>query len=723
MARKARTKSARSRKQPKKKPPKKKGAARNTPPIAKPQPVERSVHGERLVDDYAWLRAANWREVMRDPSVLDPQIRAYLDAENRYSKKAFAKTAGLRKRLIAEMRGRIKEDDSTVPARDGSFAYFVRYREGGQHPLAYRVPAAGGSEELLLDGDALAKGKAYFHLAEARHSRDHRLLAWSADDAGSEFNTIHLRDIASRKDLADLIPDSTGAVMWTADSRRFFYVRLDAEHRPSRVFLHRLGTPVESDTLIYEEHDKGFFVSIGQLQAGVFGAISCGDHETSETWLADLSDPTAPLRLVEPRQKGVRYSVEHHPAFEGRPALIILTNADDAEDFKIVTAPLDAPGRAHWRDLVAHRPGTLILDVAVLRDWLVRLERAEGLPRIVVRRLSDRDEHTIAFDEEAYSLGMSAGFEFVTDTLRFSYSSMTTPTEVWDYDMAARTRILRKRQEVPSGHDPAQYVTRHLQAKAPDGELIPISLLYRRGLKLDGKAPCLLFGYGAYGIAMPASFNTNRLSLVDRGFIVAIAHIRGGTEKGWRWYREGKLAKKQNTFSDFAAAAEYLIRERFTSADRIVAQGGSAGGLLMGAVANQRPELFKAIIAEVPFVDALNTILDDTLPLTPPEWPEWGNPIESADAFRWIRAYSPYDNVRAQDYPAILVLAGLTDPRVTYWEPAKWTAKLRALKTDKNPLFLRTNMDAGHGGAAGRFDRLEEVALVYAFALETTGLA
>jgi len=713
MARKPRPERARS----------KKSATSKAPPIAKPKPVERFVHGERLIDDYAWLRTANWREVMRDPSALEPEIRDYLEAENRYSENSFKKVAKLKKELITEMRGRIKEDDSTVPARDGSYAYFVSYREGGQHPLMYRVPAEGGAAQMLLDGDALAKGKAYFHLGEARHSPDHRLLTWSADDTGSELNTIRVRDLASSKDLSDLVPDSTGAVLWTADSRGFFYVRLDAEHRPSRVFFHRIGTPAESDSLIYEEEDKGFFVSVDRLQAGTYGAIGCGDHETSEVRLIDLANPTAPLRLLQPRKKGVRYSVEHHPSLDGKPALIIQTNADDAEDFKVVIAPLEAPGREHWRDFIAHRPGTLLLDIIVFRDWLVRLERAEGLPRIVVRRLSDRDEHVIAFDEEAYALGVSAGFEFATDMLRFNYSSMTTPTEVWDYDMRKRSRTLRKRQEVPSGHDPSNYVTRRLQAPSHDGELIPISLIYRRGLKIDGKAPCLLYGYGAYGMSMPASFNTNRLSLVDRGFAVAIAHIRGGTEKGWRWYREGKLGKKQNTFSDFIAAAEYLIGERFTSADRIVAQGGSAGGLLMGAVANQRPELFKGIIAEVPFVDALNTILDDTLPLTPPEWPEWGNPIESVDAFHWIRTYSPYDNVRAQDYPAMLVLGGLTDPRVTYWEPAKWTAKLRALKTDNNPLLLRTNMDAGHGGAAGRFDRLDEVALVYAFALETVGLA
>jgi len=718
MVRKGRAKRARPK--ARSKPRSKRFAAKS--PVAPPKPTSRIVHGERLVDDYAWLRADNWRDVMRDPARLDPQIHAYLTAENRYADAVFKKSAALRKRLIAEMRGRIKEDDSTVPARDGSFAYYTSYREGGQHPLIYREPATGGDTELLLDGDALAKDKAYFQLSGAAHSPDHRLLAWSADDTGSEFNQIRVRNLSTHEELSDLIPDSTGAAVWTADCRAFFYVRLDAEHRPSRVFLHRLGTPTESDALVYEEPDKGFFVSVDRLLDGRFGVISCGDSETSEARLIDLADPAAPLRLVALRTKGVRYSVDHHPSFDGKPTLIIQTNADEAEDFKIVTAPLDAPGRAAWADLVSHRPGTFLLDTIVFRDWLVRLERSEGLPRIVVRRLADREEHTIAFDEEAYSLGISPGFEFATGTLRFNYSSMTTPAEVWDYDMAARTRLLRKRQEVPSGHDPAKYVARRLQAPTKDGETVPISLVYRRDIAIDGKAPCLLYGYGAYGISMPASFNTNRLSLVDRGFVVAIAHIRGGTEKGWRWYREGKLAKKQNTFADFIAAAEHLICEHFTAADRLVAHGGSAGGLLMGAVANLAPDLFKAIIAEVPFVDALNTMLDDTLPLTPPEWNEWGNPIESVDAFRWIRAYSPYDNVRPQDYPAMLVLAGLTDPRVTYWEPAKWVAKLRASKTDRNPLLLRTNMDAGHGGASGRFDRLEEVALVYAFALQTVGL-
>ena len=698
------------------------GSVLASPPRADRRPVERHVHGELVVDDYGWLRDPNWRDVMRDPGRLDTEIRAYLEAENRYAEAALAGLADLKRALVAEMRARIKEDDSTVPARDGLFAYFVRYREGGQHPLVCRLPVIRGEEELLLDGDALAAGHAYYQLGPARHAPDHRRLAWSADDAGSEFCKIKVRDLVAGTDLSDLVPDATGAVVWTADAGAFYYVRLDAEHRPSRVFLHRIGMPTETDVLIYEEPDKGFFVNIAELRAGAYGVISCGDHETSEIFMLDLADPAASPRLVAPRKTGERYDVDHHPDLGGVPTLVIHTNAEGAEDFKIVLAPLSNPERNSWRELVPHRSGILILDVAVYRDWLVRLERVDGLPRIVVRRLSDGNEHTIAFAEEAYALGIAPGFEFVTDTLRFSYASMTTPTEIWDYDMGAQSRTLRKRQEVPSGHDPKLYVTRRIFAPAKNGESVPISLLHRSDVAIDGTAPCLLYGYGAYGHAMPAAFSTNRLSLVDRGFVYAIAHVRGGTEKGWRWYREGKLAHKENTFSDFIAAAEYLQREGFAAKNRIVAHGGSAGGLLMGAVANLRPNLFAGIIAEVPFVDVLNTMLDDTLPLTPPEWQEWGNPINDAEVFRRLRRYSPYDNVRAQDYPAMLVLAGLTDPRVTYWEPAKWVARLRAGKTDQRLLLLKTNMDAGHGGAAGRFDRLEEVALGYVFALRTLGL-
>ena len=482
-----------------------------------------------------------------------------------------------------------------------------------------------------------------------------------------------------------------------------------------------LGAPVSGDALVFKAEDAGFFVSLSRLQSGRFAEISVHDHETAEAWLIDLAGPPAPPLLVAPREPSLRYEVEHHPSFGGEPALILRTNADGAEDFKIAVTPLASPGRAHWRDLVPHRPGVFIVSHLVLADWLIRLERTDGLPRIIVRHLAGGEEHAIAFDEEAYSLGIEHGYEFATDVLRFGYSSMTTPTEVWDYDCAGRNRIMRKRQEVPSGHDPSAYVTRRLFAPGADGETIPISLLFRKDTPLDGTAPALVYGYGAYGITIPAAFNTNRLSLVDRGFVYAIAHIRGGTDKGWRWYREGKLACKPNTFADFIAASEYLVAMKFSARDKIVAQGGSAGGMLIGAIANARPDLYAGLIAEVPFVDVLNTMLDDALPLTPPEWLEWGDPITDADAFRTILSYSPYDNVRAQAYPAMLVLAGLTDPRVTYWEPAKWVARLRARGTGDKLIAFRTNLDAGHQGAAGRFERLKEIALAYAFALKVAG--
>ena len=440
------------------------------------------------------------------------------------------------------------------------------------------------------------------------------------------------------------------------------------------------------------------------------------DHETAEISLIDAADPSAPPLLVAPRKVEHDYSVEHH---DGR--LIILTNSG-AEDYRIVEAPVETPGPEHWREIEPHRPGRLILDVVAYKDFLVRLEREDGLPRIVVRRFADGYQHEIAFAEEAYSLGLSAGYEYATPNLRFTYSSMTTPAQVFDYDMAARTRVLRKTQEVPSGHDPSLYVTRRVMAPAKDGETVPVSLLYHKNTKLDGSAPLLLYGYGAYGMAIPAGFSTNALSLVDRGFVYAIAHVRGGKDKGYRWYKDGKREKKVNTFTDFIAAGEFLAEQRFTARGRIVAHGGSAGGMLMGAVANMAPDLFLGIIAEVPFVDVLTTMLDASLPLTPPEWPEWGNPIESEADYRTIAAYSPYDNVRAIAHPHILALAGLTDPRVTYWEPAKWVAKLREFDRGDSLLLFRTNMEAGHAGASGRFERLKEVALAYAFALKIAGL-
>jgi len=687
-------------------------------PVAPRRPHSFTRHGITVTDDYAWLKDANWQEVLHDPTALDPDIRTYLEAENAYAEQLLGHTAPLQKRLVKEMRARIKEDDSSVPSPDGAYAYFRKFREGGQHEMFGRCPRGGGAETIVLDGDALAKDHGYFKFGGSRHSWDHRLQAWSADTKGSEYFSIRVRDWESGVDHADVVEETDGGVVWSADSKSFFYVKLDDNHRPMQVWRHRLGTTQEDDVLIYEESDPGWFTHLHESTSGRFCVIAGGDHETSEQRLIDLGNPDGPPRLIAARETGVQYSIA-----DRGDELFILTNADKAIDFKIVSAPLAAPERANWRDLVPHRAGIYILDHDLYSGHLVRLERANALASIIIRDLATGEEHAIAFDEAAYSLDTMGSYEFDTTNLRFSYSSMTTPSEVYDYDMAKRTRVLRKRQEVPSGHNPADYVTTRIMARSHDGAEVPISLLHRRDFKRDGRAPLLLYGYGSYGAAMPASFNTNRLSLVDRGFVYAIAHIRGGTDKGWGWYLDGKRDKKTNTFDDFAACARTLVEANYTSAKRIVAHGGSAGGMLMGAVANRAGDLFGGIVAEVPFVDVLNTMLDDTLPLTPPEWPEWGNPIESEKDFRTILSYSPYDNVAAKHYPAILAMAGLTDPRVTYWEPARWIARLRATMTGGGPVVLRTNMGAGHGGASGRFNRLDEVAIVYAFALWAVGMA
>ncbi|WP_426214342.1 S9 family peptidase [Methylobacterium sp. NFXW15] len=693
-------------------------------PVAEVRPSPVAVHGQEVQDDYAWLKAANWQAVLKDPAELPEDIAAYLRAENAYTDAALADTADLRKRLVAEMRGRIREDDSGVPEPDGPFAYYTRHRDGGQHPLVCRRPTRpeaplgrDGEETILIDGDREGEGLPFFEIASAAHSDDHRLLAWGADTKGSELHAIRVRDLATGEDGADLIEATSGEAVWTADGTGFWYVALDANHRPARVMLHRLGQPQARDETVYVEPDAGYFVHISETQSGRFLAITASDHETSEVRLIDRAAPTAPALLVQAREPLLIYSVDDHGE-----TLFIRTNADGAEDFKVVTAPLSDPGRGQWRDLVPHRAGVMIRHLHVLSGHMVRLEIENAKPRIVVRDLLDGQEHLVAFEEEAYSLGLQPGAEFDTARIRFVYSSMTTPAETFDYDCRSRERYLRKRQEVPSGHDPANYVTRRLFATAPDGQEVPISLLHRKGQPLDGSASLLLYGYGSYGTLMPAAFRTNLLSLVDRGFVYAIAHVRGGTEKGWRWYLDGKREKKPNTFTDFVACARALIAAGYTAEKRIVAHGGSAGGMLMGAVANIAPELFGGIVADVPFVDVLNTMLDANLPLTPPEWPEWGNPAESKAAFETILSYSPYDNVQAKDYPAILALGGLTDPRVTYWEPAKWVARLRATMTGGGPILLKINMEAGHGGAAGRFDRLEEVALIYAFALAAVGV-
>jgi oligopeptidase B len=686
-------------------------------PAAARNPVRSVHHDIEQFDDYAWLRADNWQSVMRDPSLLADDIRKHLEAENAYQQAVMADTESLQQKLVCEMRGRIKEDDSSVPMKDGPWAYGTRYVEGGEHPVFFRLPRDGGDEVVLLDGDAEAAGKPYFRLGGAEHSPDHGLLAWSSDEMGSELFTIRFREIDTLRDRDEGIVETAGGGVFSNDGKHFIYTRVDENHRPSKLFLHRLGDRAENDRLIYEESDPGFFLGAGKTQSNAFIVVNTHDHETTQCWLISADDPLSRPKLIASREPGIQYSID-----EGDGTLYFLTNRDDAKDFKIATAPAHSPEPENWVDLIEHRPGRLILSHDVYKRHLVWMERENGLPRIVIRRLSDGSEHAIAFEEEAYALGLVGSLEFDTDTIRFVYSSMTTPSQTFDYNMETRQRELVKVQEVPSGHVSGNYVTRRMFAPAKDGELIPVSLLFRKGLELDGSAPCLLYGYGSYGMTIPAGFNTNCLSLVDRGFVYAIAHVRGGKDKGFAWYENGKREHKTNTFTDFIAVARHLIDLGITGKGKIVAQGGSAGGMLMGAITNMAPELFAGIIAEVPFVDVLNTMLDDTLPLTPPEWPEWGNPIHSREDYQRIASYSPYDQVSDKSYPPILALGGLADPRVTYWEPAKWVAKLRAHQEANAPILLRTNMDAGHGGASGRFQRLDEIAISYAFAIKAAGL-
>jgi oligopeptidase B len=690
-------------------------AARIEPPVAARRTVRLTTHGIERTDDYAWLRADNWREVIRDPSLLPAEIRAYLEAENNYARTLQAPLAPLRAKLVAEMKGRIPPAESGVPMPDGPYAYWAKYVPGAEHVQIVRSPRDGGPEEILLDGNELAKGKAYFSFGGSRRqSPDHKFYGYTIDETGAETNTLLVRDLASKRDLPDTITNVSDFA-W-ADSQTLFYSRLDDEHRPLFVYRHRLGTDPANDPLVYEEKDLQFAVSVGRTNNGRFVVISTSSSDTSESRLIEVAHPDGAPVLVQARTDNLLYDVD-----DWGDQLVIRTNADGAEDFKVVTAPVSAPGRQNWRDLIPYQQGRRILSVDPLENYLVRLERENGLGRLVIRRKSDGSEHSVAFEGEAYSISFIAPFEYNTQTIRFSYSSPAVPSQTYDYDVETHERVLRKQQEIPSGHDPSAYVVRRLFATTADHEQVPITLLYRKGTKLDGSAPLFLEGYGAYALPLPASFSGNILSLVDRGFVYGLAHVRGGIEKGERWRNTGRRENKMNTFTDFIAVAEYLIQSGYTSRGRIVARGDSAGGLLMGVVANMRPDLFAGIIARVPFVDALNTMLDEDLPLTASDFPEWGDPIRDIAAYRTIASYAPYENVKAQAYPSMLVTAGISDPRVQYWEPAKWVAKLRAMNTNNARIELVTVMRAGHFGASGRFVELDEVALLEAFAIDVAG--
>ncbi len=688
------------------------------PPSVPKRPKRIEQLGRIRTDDYAWMKDENWQQVLRDPAVLRADIRAHLEAENAYTAAVLAGTEALQQQILGEIKGRMKQDDASVPNPDGPWEYYVRYEAGAQHPVHARRPwGQEGGEQILVDADALAKGHQYYALAAARHSWDHRLFAYAEDTQGSEVYRIRVKDLATGTLLPEAIENCTGNFAWSADGSWLFWTFRDENGRPARIYRRPVCGGPKDDVLVYAEPDPGFFLRIAPTASRAWLVIGCGDQETSEAWLIPAADPAAAPRVVEARQAGVRYDIEH---WDGR--FIVRTNADNAVDFKLVSAPEATPDRANWRDWVAHEPGRFIVDTAAYAGHFVRLERVDANNRIVITSRDTGREHVIApgvttMDEEAFVLRLGGGYEYDTATLRYTYESPATPRRWFDFDMHSHASVLRKEQEIPSGHDPAQYLARRLHARAADGAEVPIAVLMRRDTPVDGSAPLLLYGYGSYGMAMEPSFSIRNLSLVDRGWIWATAHVRGGSEKGWGWFLDGRGASKPNTFTDFITVAEHLADQGLGQRGGIVAMGGSAGGLLVGAALNMRPDLWVGVIAAVPFVDVLNTMSDTGLPLTPPEWPEWGNPIEDAAAYDVIAAYSPYDNVAPRPYPAVLATAGLSDPRVTYWEPAKWVARLREATSSGSPVLLHTNMGAGHGGAAGRFDALKDTALHYAFAL------
>lgn len=679
------------------------------PPVARRAPERRERFGIVWTDDYAWLRDPAY------PEVRDPEIRAHIEAENAHFEAFMAPHRDLVDRLHAELKGRIKEDDESVPAKEGAFEYQWRFEPGAQYRRWLRRPLDGAEATTILDENELARDKGYFRLAALEPSADGRLLAYAADEDGSERFRVHVRDLARGQDLPDTVANCSGSIEWAADGRTFFYVELNERLRPFRVRTHRLGADPADDPLVYEEADPAFFVSIGKTLSGRFIKIASGTHVTSELRLLDAAAPDGEPRLVAARRDDHRYSVEH-----ARGRLYILTN-DRHENFRLVSAPEDRPGERHWEEVVAGSDHHYLLGLACFADFMVLSERADGLSHLRVLSY-DGGEHTIRFEEPVYTVGLGENREFATDRIRLGYTSMVTPASVLDYVVADRELILRKRQEIPSGYDPSLYESRRLMAPAQDGAEIPVTIVYRKDSLPEGGGPLLLYGYGAYGHGLDPAFAGSRLSLLDRGVAFAYAHVRGGDEMGWRWYRDGKLKKKKSTFLDFVACAEHLIKEGYTRQGRIAIRGGSAGGMLIGAVLNKRPELWASAILDVPFVDVLNTMLDSSLPLTPIEWPEWGNPGGDPEAFCRIMNYSPYDNIKQQAYPPILVTAGISDPRVTYWEPAKYVAKLRATRTaSEAPLLLKTNMSAGHFGKSGRYDALREMAEALAFVLVCFG--
>ena len=673
------------------------------PPIAKIIPKETTLHGDTRVDNYFWLRDRS-----------DPDVVAYLETENEFTERVMAPTKPLQEKLYQEILGRVQETDLSVPVKRDDYFYYTRTEEGKAYSISCRKHLTlDAPEEILLDSNALASGEKYFRLGNFSVSPDHRLLAYSADTEGDEAYTIFVKDLATGELLPDRIRNTYYSLEWANDNRTFFYTVLDEARRPYRVYRHQLG--LAEDTLVYQEDDGRFSLSIGKTRSRQFLMLHIGSALTSENRYLAASDPLGEFRVILPRRQEIEYDASHHGDY-----FYIRTN-EGAKNFRLMRTPTVNPSRDNWEEIVPARPAVTLEGIDSFKDYLVISERERGLEKIAIRDGSGKLFHYVEFPEPVYTVGTTGNAEYKTRTLRFVYASLITPSSVFDYDMETRQRQVKKQYEVKGGYDPSQYRSERIFANAADGTEIPISMVYRRDFEKNGQGPLLLYAYGSYGHSIDPGFSSDRLSLLDRGFAFAIAHIRGGAELGEEWHDQGKLLQKKNTFTDFIACAEHLIRERYTSPQHLAIMGGSAGGLLMGAVLNLRPELFRAAIAKVPYVDTMNTGLDPTLPLTIAEYEEWGDPADK-QYYDYIRSYSPYENIAAQNYPTMLVTAGLNDPRVSYWEPAKWVAKLRAIRTDENVLLLKTNMGSGHFGPSGRYERIKETAFDYAFLLWALGL-